>query len=360
MDAKEIKEYLSEDRSLIEKVLEEYGFHDIWYSGSNLRCASPTNDNNTSISIKMQKELPAASYSSGLPFSGDLFGLLAEFSDESFKATIKRIHSILGIRYDGVKSKKPKIDLLGDLRKYKKSYAQRSLDIENEKHDKSILERFIPLPHIDLLNECISAKVCSQYSVGYDNKKERIIFPHFDWIDNESVVGITGRTTMESFIAKELGVPKYWNYIKGYKKTHNLYGYAQGKESIKDKKMVVIFEAEKSVLKLATIEKGYGYGVSVGGHEISNSQVDFILKHTDPMTEVVIAFDKDVMTMKDKEGNEIGEQYLKDQCAKFTPYRKASYIIDKLNTIDEKDSPIDKGVLVWNFLLSERKEYKDE
>ena len=88
-----------------------------------------------------------------------------------------------------------------------------------------------------------------------------------------------------------------------------------------------------------------GYSVSIGGHEISEMQKNFIIKNTTEDTEIIIAFDKDIM--KD-------ESYLVNHCRMFSKYRKTSYVYDKYNIIGEKDSPIDCGYKRWAYLLKHR------
>ena len=137
---------------------------------------------------------------------------------------------------------------------------------------------------------------------------------------------------------------------------YNLYGFSHSLPYISRDGYIVIFEAEKSVLKEASMTMNEGHGASVGGHEISSAQISLILQNTPADVEVIIAFDKDIMTMKDGSGNEIGEQLLINISKKFSKYRKSSYIYDTHNILDERDSPVDKGVRIWNHLLKYRKE----
>lgn len=350
MQAKELKSYLIEDKDRIEKVLDYYDFHSVWYSGDEIRCAPPESDNRTAVSIRLTEDLYAANYSELKPYHGDLFGLLQEISDSSFRDVMKTLHNLFGLEMKGGKVTK-KLDLLADIRKYKKG-AKREVK-ENIKHEKKVLEKFVKMPHAAIIQECISPAICNMFDVSYDPDQGRIIFPHYDWIETDKIVGITGRTTMESEVAKQLDVPKYWNYIKGYRKTNNLYGFNLAKDNLAESKMLIIFEAEKSTLKQFTIERGKGFSSSVGGHEISQQQVDFILKNTEPDTEIVIAFDKDVMVSVAKDGT-TGEQILKDTCAMFSTFRKTSYIFDSHNILGDKDSPIDCGFKIWQHLLKWR------
>ena len=353
MDAKDLKEYLLEDRRRIEIILEAYDFHEIWYTGDEIRCAPPEGTNRTAISVRLQEGLMCSSYSDLVPFHGDIFGLIENYSKENFKSIIQNIHKILGLAYTAGNYRKKKLDLLSDIRKYKK-YSEGSKK-ENVLHGQHILNGYNTIPHISIMEECISGSVYGQFNICYDSNRDRILFPHYDWINHDKIVGISGRTGMDSETAKELGVPKYWNYIKGYSKTNNLYGYNQAHNWIDKNKMIIIFEAEKSVLKQFTIEKGEGYSVSVGCHELSQPQVEFIIKNTSQDVEVVIAFDKDVMSMKDSDGKSIGEEYLIKECNRFSKYRKTSYIFDTYNTLGEKDAPIDRGLVLWNILLENRR-----
>ena len=86
---------------------------------------------------------------------------------------------------------------------------------------------------IKLGNRFRETKVIKQFNIGYSLKDERIIFPHYDWSETDKIVGIQGRITgIDDNVAKALGVPKYWNFINGYKKHLNLYGYAQNNPAV--------------------------------------------------------------------------------------------------------------------------------
>ncbi len=345
LDSKELKEYLLEDVDRIDVVLENAGFHDIQHLSDEVRCALPERNNRSSVSVKLNHNLSTAIYSKN--YYGDLFGALGETLDMSFKETLVYVSSLFGLsngKY--VASENPLNDLLAFT-----SSNRNSDNSNNKQFDKEILNNFIPLPHDSLFYEGISPDACRLFNVCFDPEKSRIIFPHFDWENGDKIVGIKGRTTFDKEIIEELNIPKYWNYIKGYKKTHNLYGFNLSRDNLEKSKMIILFEAEKSVLKQFTITKGKGYSVALGGHSISEEQVEFILKNTPGDCEVVLAFDKDVITDPD-----FGEEGFKEIADKFKPFRKVSYICDKYNVLGEKDSPIDKGVKLWNVLLDFRKE----
>lgn len=343
MQAKELKLYLLEDTDRIYKLLEEFGFHDMWLNSEEIRCATPNGSNRTSVVVKLAEELYATSFDDEFNYRGDLFGLLQEADDTTFVNVMRRAHKVLGLRYDGKVSKK--LDLLKDIRRYRRG---RDRDVEIKKYDKKMLNQFIKKPHASMISEAISPSVLDMFDIRYDVRRDRIVFPHFNW-DDGSLVGIQGRTTLPSDLAKELNVVKYLNLIKGYRKSSNLYGFHLSKSNLDSANMLIIFEGEKSVLKQFTQEGGKGYSVALGGHDISSTQSKIILKHTPVDVEIVIAFDKDVMS---------DEGYLIEQCRKFSRLRKTSYILDKYDILEGKDAPIDRGHKRWSYLLKNRVEVK--
>lgn len=356
MKASELKDFIRGDFDKIEKILTSLGCHKIWESsrGSEIRCASPNGDNKTSISVKMSS-LNASYFSSGAEIT-DIISLVGYFKDYSFQDSMRYIKGLLGIGGGKIVQKEDHLAILKQYRSKKK--VVKLSEIEEKKFDKSMLNSFVMLPHFELFKEAIMPQIQEQYSIGYDFRLDRIIFPHFSFDDKEKIVGLTGRTLASKEMMKEFDIPKYWNYIKGYMKTHNLYGFSHALEHIKSSGKMVIFEAEKSVLKHATIHKGESFAVSVGGHDISDIQVKIITQLTPPETEIIVAFDKDVMMndVIDIMGNKIsGEQYIKNICKKISNYRKVSYIFDSKDILGEKDSPIDKGYTKWHNLLNERR-----
>ncbi len=340
MEAKELKEYIAEDSSRIVNILEAVGMHDIWFSKQDeIRCALPDMINKTAVLIKIDQNLYSAAYEIG--YGGDLIGLLEEVKGTDFKTTVNFIHSVLGLSN---KRGEKKLDPLKLLRRFVTGKSLHDPS-PNRLYDESVLNKFIMLPHKNILEEGISPEVTEQFKICYDPEQSRIIFPHFDWEKSNKVVGIKGRTTLSDEEIELIGVPKYWNYINGYQKTENLYGWNLAKENVDKTRVLILFEGEKSVLKQSTMNGNKSNSVALGGHTLSEDQVSFILKNTPIDCEIVIAFDKDVMAQKD---------YLKEQAERFLPYRKAGYIYDKFGILGEKDSPIDKGYKIWNYLLKYR------
>lgn len=360
MDAKELKEYLSSDTDRIIRLLESIGCHSLWLTGEEVRGAPPEGTNNTSISVNINT-LFCRHYKSGSTFRGDIFSFIEDMEGLSFSEAVGHTKQLFGIISTYQKGK-VKLD---PLKHFRTAKARRKVNInktEVAQFGEEALSGFVMSPHINLFYEGIMPQTSELFKVCYDPKLDRILFPHYHYENRDKIVGITGRTTLSASEAKEFGIPKYWNYITGYKKMYNLYGFHLALSNAMESKVLVIAEAEKSVLKEFTFRRNKGYSVAVGGHEIDVSQVQIVLKHVPEDVEIVIAFDKDVMELKDdntgethdEEGNHLGIAFLEKTCRLFTAYRKASYIYDKDNLLEDNDSPMDKGYTVYEKLLSER------
>ena len=348
MDLKGLKKYISEDNSRIEKVLSYFGFHSFNYpKEGEIRCALPDGDNPTSCSIFTDENLYGVVFSRA-NFKGDIFSIISEFSGRKQKDVFSLVGTLMGFSNSKPREVKSNatIDLLKKYRKRKTSEPK-----GNKLYNENILMDYVMLPTVDVIQEGISPKVIKQFNIGYSLKDERIIFPHYDWIETDKIVGIQGRITgIDDHVAKSLGVPKYWNFINGYKKHLNLYGYAQNKDNIKEQKMMIIYEGEKSVLKQASFTDGKGIGVAVGGHSLSMQQIKFIVNNTDVDTEIVIAYDNDIWHNKSE------VEMLMKSIEPLQKFRKVSFCYDVFNKLlGEKDSPVDKGYTVYKVLLEYRK-----
>lgn len=299
--------------------------------------------------IKIDDDLYTSMFSIG--YSGDLFGAIQKVQHTSFADTMVFVHNVLGLATND-KRLINIIDPLSQLINLSVNESKNKVE-ENKKYTEAELGTFIPVPHKSLIEEGVSPKVAKQFNVCFDPKMERIIFPHYDWVETNKIVGIKGRTIQSKQEMEITGTPKYWNYIRGYKKTMNMYGYNVARDYIPKHSKIILFEGEKSVLKEFTFNKGEGCSVALGGHTVSKEQVNFILRHVPLDCEVVLAFDKDVMTKSEE-----GIDFIAGEAKKFRPFREVSYIYDKYNLLGEKDSPVDKGYKVWSYLMKYRKEVK--
>ena len=178
-----------------------------------------------------------------------------------------------------------------------------------------------------------------RFNIAYSYKRKRIVIPIYHWATKE-LIGFNMRTVVPNH--EEFGIPKYW-ITPTYQKSNNLYGLAQNYDSIISKKIVSVFESEKSTLKRFSLMDDTC--VSLQGKTMSDEQARILIGLN---VEIVIALDKDV---------DISE--VRFICEKFYRIRPVSYIYDKWDLLDKKDSPTDKGNKIYQFLFKNRVKYDE-
>jgi DNA primase len=164
----------------------------------------------------------------------------------------------------------------------------------------------------------------------------RVVFPIRN--ENGGLLTLKGRTLESDY--KILGIPKYFVYYE-IETSHVLFGEFENKDYIKKADYIILVESEKSVMKLW--QMGYRNCVAIGRKSISRQQRNKLLSYGKP---IVIAFDNDV---KEKELQIISRM--------FKGLIPVSYTLDRFNLLNEKDSPCDNGLHIFEQLLETRIEF---
>lgn len=182
-------------------------------------------------------------------------------------------------------------------------------------------------------DEGISYDVLEKYKVRYDPFSDRLVYPIKDI--NGNIICMKGRTLNPEW--KQLKLRKY-TYFQSVGDLDLFFGYYEHIEDIVNKKEIIIFEGEKSVMLLET------WGIT--------NSVAMLTSHLNPLqlliliklgVKVVFALDKNVNILKD------------ENIQKLKRYVKIEYTYDSNNVLGEKDAPVDKGIEVWNKLYSKRR-----
>lgn len=339
MDAKELKKYIAQN-NLLHDLLHKLGCHSIKEYSKELRCALPNDDDPSKVSVFYGDDLSVRIFTKAETIYGDIYNLIMfidnlPINNSSFPEAYKKCLSLLGLSASYNVPKQKKVDHLSFFKKIRKYYHE---DVNFQCYDLSILDKYSKIPHIDLIRkDGILYDVIDKYHVRFDERTDRIVFPHFKYDDKTKIVGLIGRTVIPAY--KELGIPKYFSMegIK-YEKSKNLYGLSHNIENIKKRGQIIVFEAEKSVMKVDMF--GYPIGVAVGCHDLSSFQKKLLISLN---VEIIIAFDKDV-----------DENHVINICNDLAKYRKVSYIKDRWGLLGEKDSPCDRGYKVFNYLFKYR------
>ena len=349
MTVLELKKYIFQEGK-IEFILNEIGCGHIVYHPNKeyYSCSNCNGDNKTAINIKNNEYLNCKNYTREKEFdeNADLLTLVQynksiNNKNFSFFDTVKYLHKLLGLplTFKKQEEKKEVVDPLYIFKKVK-SKRKRQNVLDFQVIDESELQDFIPHVHIDFFREGIMPWSVKKFGLAYSYKFKRNVIPLRYWLTGE-LLGFNMRTSVENY--DMFDIKKYF-ITPNYPKQMNLFGLWENKDSIQEKGYVVVYEAEKSVLKRDSLNDSTG--VAVSGHEISDEQVKILIGLN---CEIIIAFDKD-----------IDIEHIRHCCEKFYGIRKVSYIWDKYDLLGEKDSPADAKNKIFEFLMQYRITYDYE
>ena len=216
-----------------------------------------------------------------------------------------------------------------------------------------ILECFTQQPRfLDVwMSEGIDYDVLVEFGVRFDMVRNRIVFPILD--RNGRLVGIRVRNFNQEDLDSGRKYMPLWHNEELYNcpKMMVVYGYYQNKAIIKKLKEVIVFEAEKSVLKYGSCFT-QNKSVAVGGS--SCSQYHGIILKDAGVTKIVLAFDNDY--------SEDGDKYygLKKMIKEAKKIQDMGFEVEIIydweqEYLGNKDAPIDLGRSVYSKLYRERK-----
>ena len=344
MIAYDLTEYIINNNK-IEEVLEEIGCFNIKSYAKEFRCSTPLNSKSNSTGIK-KDNLKVRIYANDGTITEEekakmnLYSLVMKIKNVNFPGALKEVHRILGLKFtnDYKKVDKPKVQsrmlevFLRARDKNRNNYKYEDLTIYNE----DVCKDYIKLPYLEWVREGILPQTQELFNIGYCRETNRVVVPHRYWSGKEDeFVGVMGRTLNQNY--DMLDIPKYFP-LKAFPKSMNLYGLQENYAEIQKIGMVIVFESEKSVMKVHS--KLLKCGVALGSHELSVEQVRILISLD---VEVVFALDKDMV-----------EQLSIDMCNQIKYVRKTSYIYDKKGLLGEKDAPIDGGMKILKSLLKNR------
>lgn len=185
--------------------------------------------------------------------------------------------------------------------------------------------------------EGISKASLERFQVAYDSFSDRLVYP----IRNVSgeIVNVGARTLDPNWKQKKLRKYSYMFSWDGGMNT--VFGIAENKEEILKKREIIIFEGAKSVM----IADSWGVkncGALLTSH-LSQFQLNILAKLG---VCVVFALDKEVVIRDDP------------NITRLKRYVSVDYIWDRDGLLDEKDSPVDKGVEAFMKLYEGRLHYR--
>lgn len=185
--------------------------------------------------------------------------------------------------------------------------------------------------------EGISMASLERFQVAYDSFSDRLVYP----IRNVTgeIVNVGARTLDPDWKQKKL---RKYSYLFSWDGGMNtVFGIAENKEDILSKKEIIIFEGAKSVMI------AHSWGIRNCGALLTSHLSQFQMKILAKLgVRVVFALDKEVVIRDDP------------NIARLKRYTTCEYIWDRDNLLDEKDSPVDRGVDTFMKLYEGRLQYR--
>lgn len=345
MTAHELIQYII-DNDKIKGILEDLSCHHIKEYGKEYRAGLPNHSSKDNISVKIETLKTKIYQSDSKIIRGNIFTLCQTIKDISFPDANRYIHNLFGLPYifdyKTYYKKENEYDPLAIFKKVKKRrYDFDSYSLEILADD--CLNEYMPYPHIDWIREDgIMPWTCKEFNIGYSVSRRRIVIPHRYWNGTkDDYVGVMGRTVIKEY--DMLDIPKYFP-LKNFPKSMNIYGLQENYRYIQEAGYVVVYEAEKSVLKRHS--RNDKTGVAVCCHDISEEQIKILIGLN---VDIIIAFDQGISI-----------EHIRATCDNFYGIRNVYYIFDKYNILKEKDSPADARNQIFDYLLKHKILYDEK
>lgn len=228
-----------------------------------------------------------------------------------------------------------------------------NLDEVLDEYDDYILNTFSTYKPIEWIHEGITEETMELFDILFDVDTFGIIIPHYDI--NGRLIGIRERNLSEHQLARKRKYIPYTNNRSRITYKHqlgkNIYGININKQAIEKSKKVMLFESEKSVLKMNSYF-GINSSLALGGSSVSEFQLHILRKLG--VEDIYVCFDKeeDIDGKWNKKMNKIYQ--------KIIEWNFNCYIVeDTEDLIDYKDSPIDRGCEIFLELLNNARKFKN-
>jgi hypothetical protein len=332
------KEILYNDREKVVYILEELGCYKInpRFRKDEIRCSLPDGTNATSVSIRIQPQIPCYVFSRG-GFENyevkDIITLVQFIRECNFTVALKWICGKLGVDAEGYVPTET-LRIVSELRKEKRRQNKLDQEIVHNILSSDEIKKYVPCVVSEWIKEGLSPESQRKYGILNDPKSKRWLIPIYD--EDGNLICFKGRTYAPNY--EILGIPKYM-YIPKLGTNDILFGMDKNKQNIKDKDEIILFESEKSTI--AADSYRYDWSTNLGTNKINQLLKNKIL--ATKVSNAVIALDKDVSWADNIE-----------EAKKLSRYMNVDIVFDRQGLLTGKQSPVDAGKEVWEILYRTR------
>lgn len=218
-------------------------------------------------------------------------------------------------------------------------------------YNPKVMDCFVKYYPDEWLNDGISKEAMDKFNIRYSINQNKIIIPHYD--SRGRLVGIRGRALNEEeaeMFGKYMPV-KIENVLYNHKLSFNLYGLYENQENIKKTGICFLFEGEKSVLQVESFSFP-NCAIASCGSNFNIHQLKLLMKTCSPK-EIVICFDNE-----EEQGSDEYFTKLWNIAKKYNKYCKISFVYDRNNLTQKKQSPTDCGEEIFKELINRRVQCK--
>lgn len=217
----------------------------------------------------------------------------------------------------------------------------------NERNTPVMTAKFLPESHMECyefrkdklqlwVDEGISWDALKRFGVRYDALDDRIVYPIRDY--DGRIFSVSGRTCDPDYKAKKI---RKYTYMGSIGTLATIYGYAENRNEILERKEIIIFEGAKSVM--AAWGWGYENGAALLTSHLSQNQFEALIKLSSfHGVEIVFALDSDIDITKD------------ERIMRLKQYAKVSWVKNRGKLLEDKMSPVDQGKEIWERLYVQR------
>lgn len=330
------------NNDLIYTILEQLGCDNIKteQQGGLFTASLPNGDNPRSVQVRNNEYLYCDIRTRGIE-NIDIIGLVAYIIYNSVKEDKDYM------KYEAL-SRKWLYNIINNI----DNIETKDLDLETKKLDcvkdrneildpEEELKNYIDFPSKLWFDEGIGVRTQCVFNIMIYPENRQIIIPIYD--EDNNLIGVKARNLNPELLENN----KKYIFNTPCRTSINLYGLNIAKEHIKKENCVIIFEAEKSVLK--AYQYGYKNSVAIGGKELHFAQVNLLSKYINEQTEIILALDKDVYYAN-------GIYYFQHfkKLANYFKNNKVYVLVDNENKLNFKDAPVDKGKKVFDILIENK------
>lgn len=291
----DLVEYVKENTNPL-KILNHYNFREINENEHSIRACCGIHNGENNSGFIWNKENNLWFCYTGECGGGDVFDLIQKIEGISFKDSVKKAASILGLNTENMSIGERKDSVLKEQKRWmekQKSYIlnskKKELDINYQIiSDISIPDNISKRFSKDTF-EFYNAKFAKEYIVDGTKMYNKLVIPIYD---NSICIGFALRDTTGNF------KPKWLYQPKGLKLSHTLYNYDVAEKNILENCLQEIILVEGIFDVWAYHEIGIDNVVAIFGSSISEEQYRKIMLLG---TDITLSFDNDEAGNKCKE-----------------------------------------------------------